>query len=200
MASPTACGWRLDRLEPLAPISWTTGVAARRHRLVGRRFAARRFAASYKWGYKREGARSTPQTHLSAVPRLLQACGSGPRATAAPYVVLLQSSLACRTLRRAGACSSGREGAFSPHCGFEFDIAERRVHNCQVKSSQVFSSPPTPFHHCWPPEHIRQASVWVSTVWVSVVEKFVFCLTGPYLTKRSTIGRLEPPLGRGRFV
>ena len=31
-------------------------------------------------------------------------------------------------------------------------------------------------------------------------EKFVFCLTGPYLTGRATIGRLELPLGRGRFV
>ena len=30
--------------------------------------------------------------------------------------------------------------------------------------------------------------------------KVVFCLTGPYLTRRATIGRLEPPLGRGRFV
>ena len=28
--------------------------------------------------------------------------------------------------------------------------------NLSVKSSQVkSSSPPTPFHHCWPPEHIR---------------------------------------------
>ncbi len=35
------------------------------------------------------------------------------------------------------------------------------------------------------------------------LEKFFFCLTGPYLTRRATIGRLacsEPPLGRGRFV
>ena len=32
------------------------------------------------------------------------------------------------------------------------------------------------------------------------IEKFVFCLTGPYLTRRATIGRLELPLGRGRFV
>ena len=32
------------------------------------------------------------------------------------------------------------------------------------------------------------------------VEKLVFCLTGPYLTRRATIGRLELPLGRGRFV
>ena len=30
--------------------------------------------------------------------------------------------------------------------------------------------------------------------------KVIFCLTGPYLTRRATIGRLEPPLGRGRFV
>ena len=32
------------------------------------------------------------------------------------------------------------------------------------------------------------------------LEKFFFCLTGPYLTRRATIGRLEPPLGRGRIV
>ena len=32
------------------------------------------------------------------------------------------------------------------------------------------------------------------------IEKFFFCLTGPYLTRRATIGRLELPLGRGRFV
>ena len=33
-----------------------------------------------------------------------------------------------------------------------------QVKSSQVKSSQVKSSPPsppTPFHHCWPPEHIR---------------------------------------------
>jgi hypothetical protein len=30
--------------------------------------------------------------------------------------------------------------------------------------------------------------------------KVFFCLTGPYLTRRATIGRLEPPLGRGRIV
>ena len=34
----------------------------------------------------------------------------------------------------------------------------------------------------------------------AMIEKFFFCLTGPYLTRRATIGRLEPPLGRGRFV
>ena len=28
------------------------------------------------------------------------------------------------------------------------------------------------------------------------VEKFFFCLTGPYLTRRATIGRLEPPWQR----
>ena len=32
------------------------------------------------------------------------------------------------------------------------------------------------------------------------VGKFVFCLTGPYLTGRATIGRLELPPGEGRFV
>jgi hypothetical protein len=32
------------------------------------------------------------------------------------------------------------------------------------------------------------------------IEKLVFCLTGPYLTRRVTFGRLELPLGRGRFV
>ena len=32
------------------------------------------------------------------------------------------------------------------------------------------------------------------------LEKFFLCLTGPYLTRRATIGRLELPLGRGRFV
>ena len=36
---------------------------------------------------------------------------------------------------------------------------------------------------------------------MSVSSRKVFvCLTGPYLTRRATIGRLEPPLGRGRFV
>ena len=30
--------------------------------------------------------------------------------------------------------------------------------------------------------------------------KFVFCLTGPYLTGQATIGRLELPPGEGRFV
>ena len=34
----------------------------------------------------------------------------------------------------------------------------------------------------------------------SAVGKFVFCLTGPYLTGRATIGRLELPPGEGRFV
>ena len=30
------------------------------------------------------------------------------------------------------------------------------------------------------------------------VEKFFFCLTGPYLTRRATIGRLaDPPLAEG---
>ena len=33
-----------------------------------------------------------------------------------------------------------------------------------------------------------------------LVGKFVFCLTGPYLTGRATIGRLELPSGEGRFV
>ena len=28
-----------------------------------------------------------------------------------------------------------------------------------------------------------------------MIEKLVFCRTGPYLTRRATIGRLEPPLG-----
>ena len=32
------------------------------------------------------------------------------------------------------------------------------------------------------------------------LRKVFFWLTGPYLTRRATIGRLEPPLGRGRFV
>ena len=32
---------------------------------------------------------------------------------------------------------------------------------------------------------------------VPVLEKFVFCLTGPYLTGRATIGRLELPPWRG---
>ena len=32
------------------------------------------------------------------------------------------------------------------------------------------------------------------------LEKFFFCLTGPYLTRRVTIGRLDLPLGRGRIV
>ena len=32
------------------------------------------------------------------------------------------------------------------------------------------------------------------------IGKFVFCLTGPYLTGRATIGRLELPPGEGRFV
>ena len=30
--------------------------------------------------------------------------------------------------------------------------------------------------------------------------KVFFCLTGPYLTGRATIGRLELPPGEGRFV
>ena len=34
----------------------------------------------------------------------------------------------------------------------------------------------------------------------SLLGKFVFCLTGPYLTGRATIGRLELPPGEGRFV
>ena len=32
------------------------------------------------------------------------------------------------------------------------------------------------------------------------IRKVFFCLTGPYLTGRATIGRLELPPGEGRFV
>ena len=39
-----------------------------------------------------------------------------------------------------------------------------------------------------------------STPQQRILEKFFFCLTGPYLTRRATIGWLELPLGRGRFV
>ena len=35
---------------------------------------------------------------------------------------------------------------------------------------------------------------------VRLSRKVFFCLTGPYLTGRATIGRLELPPGEGRFV
>jgi len=35
---------------------------------------------------------------------------------------------------------------------------------------------------------------------LTLVEMSVFCLTGPYLTRRVTFGRLELPLGRAQIV
>ena len=47
---------------------------------------------------------------------------------------------------------------------------------------------------------IRGAILYVPVHKYKAHRKVFVCLTGPYLTRRATIGWLELPLGRGRFV
>ena len=57
-----------------------------------------------------------------------------------------------------------------------------------------------PVRPCDPCARVR-AHVCIPCVpCVTRLRKVFFCLTGPYLTGRATIGRLELPPGEGRFV
>ena len=52
-------------------------------------------------------------------------------------------------------------------------------------------------HH--PVVHAHLLGRYAEPARVRVCRKVFFCLTGPYLTGRATIGRLELPPGEGRF-